>query len=54
MTDIRKVVKKLIPTKLFKKIEQKPQDEKDILISSIYVNERPTNQEGIVTSNDEG
>jgi hypothetical protein len=36
----------------FKKIVQKPQDEKDILTSSVYVSERPTNQEGIVTTDE--
>jgi hypothetical protein len=46
--------KKLGPIDDFKKIVQKPQDEKDILTSSIYVSERATNQEGTVTSNDEG
>jgi hypothetical protein len=46
--------KKQGPIDDFKKIVQKPQDEKDILNSSIYVSERATNQEGIITSNDEG
>ena len=46
--------KKRGPIDDFKKIVQEPQDEKDILVSSIYINERTTNQEGIVTSNDEG
>jgi len=45
---------KLGPIDDFNKIVQKQQDEKDILTSSIYVSERATNLEGIVTSNDEG
>lgn len=46
--------KKLGPIGDVKKIAQKPQDEKDILTSSLYVSERATNQEGTVTSNDDG
>lgn len=46
--------KRLGPIVDFKKIVQKPQDEQDILTSSVYVSERPTNQEGIVITNDDG
>jgi hypothetical protein len=45
--------KRLGPIVDFKKIVQKPQDEKDILTSSVYVSERSTNQEGIVITNDD-
>ena len=46
--------KKQGPIDDFKKIVQKPQDENDILISSVYVSERATNHEEMVTTNDEG
>jgi hypothetical protein len=46
--------KKRGPIDDFKKIIQKPQDEKNILSSSVYVSERPTNKEGIVITNDDG
>ena len=42
------------PIDNFRKIVQEPQDDKDIMSSSLYVSERATNQEGMVTANDEG